>query len=473
MSELKAKKVQSANVDGFNETIKFKVLMCGNVIGNNNKFYCLEIQKNKNNVYRIFSHYGRLGKTNTYDIRDDDNGKSLTDLNIVEKEFNRIIAKKLKGKKVKDDDGIERLEKYEEIETIKPNVGSPNICNKETIVDVKINNSEVIKQSFKNTNSVISRIINQIVEENVHNIVSQTTFKLTKNGFETPLGPVTQSHIEKAKLPLNELKSIFEKYGKLDKKIKNIAELNTQYFSLIPHDFGHKISDNDWILDSNKLLNEYDLLEQLSSAVTMGSALSDDANSKINAIGCDIQLLEDKKDFERIKRYVETSKAMNHKSMDIWYYNIKNIIKIEIPNVRKRFKEFGTKFGNIKELFHGSKNCNILSILKNGLIVPPYNSPGVTGRMFSDGLYFANNSTKSLNYSTNFWNKKLSNKHSNVFLFIADVAMGKTYETYNQCKRPKGYDSIHAIKGKSLINDEFIVYNLEQHDLKYLIELSL
>jgi len=469
--ELKAEKVLTNDSGKFDETLKFKVLMCGNPSANNNKFYCLELQKSKDNEYRIFSHYGRLCKTNVYDERISYEGKPITNFSLAEKEFDRIITKKCKGKKLKDEDtGEERIEKYVEVETVKPNVGSTNICNKSiATTSVKVSaDTQAIKQSFKDMEHEVSRLVNQIVEENIHNITSLTTFKLTASGFETPLGPVTQQHVDKARIPLNELKNLL-KNSKLDQTSKAVAEFNTAYFSLIPHQFGHKILQSDWILDENKLANEYDLLDQLSSAVTMGSSLSQGSQQKLNALGSDIEVLKDKKKYEQLEKYVENSKASNHKH--IWQYKVKNIFKIKIPTIYSKFESQGKKYGNIKELFHGSRNCNVLSILKNGLIIPPCNAPGVTGRMFSDGLYFASNSTKSLNYSLGSW-QGTRNKFKNTFLFIADVAMGKAYEAYSPCGPQRGYDSVHAIKGQALQNDEYIVYSLEQHNLSYLIELS-
>jgi hypothetical protein len=102
----------------------------------------------------------------------------------------------------------------------------------------------------------------------------------------------------------------------------------TLYFSLIPHIFGHKIKIDDWILDENKLSEEFELLDNLESAVSMGQALHQNAQQKMNALGMDIEVLKDYNEFKRIKNYIENSKAANHRSMDIWKYNVKNIFKI-------------------------------------------------------------------------------------------------------------------------------------------------
>lgn len=460
---LKAQKVMSIATNGFDETKEFEVLHQSHVGVNHNKFYCLELQFNPStSEWRLFSHYGRLGKTNVFDIRGPVDNES-----IARKEFESILRKKKKGKKVKRE-GETEIEQYVKIDTVMPSVGSDNIRKKSSVTVKKVVD-HIDTSAF--SDPIVSRVVSQIVDENIHNITSNTTLTLTSNGFETPLGPVTKEHVDRARQPLNNLKLLLSN-GKLDPSSKQVEAENNAYYSLIPHDFSHRITRSDWIIDDVKLMNEFDLLNQLETAVSMGSAMKN-TKQQINALGTEIKLLEDKKDWGRIVKKIETSKASNHRNLDIWKYKVKNVFKIKIPEERNCFLKNGRSFGNVKELFHGSKNCNILSILKSGLVIPPVNANYVTGRMFGDGLYFANRSTKSLNYSTNFWNRSFKSKFSNVFLFLSDVSLGNYYETYySQIGLPKGYDSIWAKTGRNLSNDEFIIFNLKQHTLTYLIEMK-
>jgi len=465
---LKSRKVDSHSNDGFIETTKHKVLHCGNVEGNNNKFYSLEIQKNPAGEYRIFTHYGRLGKTAVFEVRDEYNGQSITDVTIIEQEFETILNSKLRGKK-KDGDLGDRVEKYELVDVFAPTVGSENVRGKSIKqVEIKLSKKEVTSTY---SNPEVARILKQVIDENIHNISSMTSLKLTSNGFETPLGPVTKEHVQRAREPLNALKSLLVN-SKLNPDLKTVRENNTKYFSLIPHPFGHKILQSDWILDDQKLFDEFEMLDNLESAVGMGSALQNATQQK-SALGTDIELVEDGNSIRRIEQYIISSKASNHMHTDVWSWRPKRVFKIKIPDERSRFEKSPIK-GNSKELFHGSKNCNILSILKSGLLIPPVNAGHVTGRMFGDGAYFANNSTKSLNYSTGFWGGS-GNRHPNSFLFLADVCMGKTYVAYDSLSSgaPRGYDSIHAQAQRGrLYNDEFIVFKLHQATLTYLIEMT-
>jgi poly [ADP-ribose] polymerase len=463
------RKASSNANEGYTETVEYKVLHCGNVEGNNNKFYCIEIQKNTNGDFRLFTHYGRLGSSNIYEIRDSVDGNPITDLSTAQSEMEKIVKKKLKGKTKKDKDGNKYTENYEEVDVVAPSVGSENI-HKVAKKSVAVNTSAAIDTSSYDKEA--ARILDQVIDENVHSITQMTSLKLTANGFETPLGPVTKQHCDKARQPLDLLNKNLNKKGEIKKITDEVVKAQNLYFSLIPHDFGRKITDEDWILDSQKLSEAYDMLDQLETAVSMGNALQSSQAQRMDALGSDLELLPRGHEWDRIENYIRSSKAGNHRSSNVWQYKVKNIFKLRIPDERKRYEKGGKNKGNVEEVFHGSANSNILSISKNGLIIPPVNAAHVCGRMFGNGVYGAINSTKSLNYSIGFWGGRKT-KYNNAFLFIMDMAMGKTQEVYSQKYNGAdgGYDSVWAKKGRSLYNDELIVYNLNQVTIKYLVEM--
>ena len=153
------------------------------------------------------------------------------------------------------------------------------------------------------------------------------------------------------------------------------------------------------------------------------------------------------------------------------HYEIKKVYSVDVRTVREAFEAHSAKMDNIWELWHGSSASNLLSILKGGLIIPPKTSSNVTGRMFSDGIYASNISTKALGYSTGFWGQK-SNR---AFMFLLDMAMGKYHVPSGPSSNlpARGYDSTFAKPGKSgIMNEEMIVYSTSQVNLKYLIELT-
>ena len=136
--------------------------------------------------------------------------------------------------------------------------------------------------------------------------------------------------------------------------------------------------------------------------------------------------------------------------------------------MREAYERHGANLSNKRKLWHGTKASNLLSILRQGLVIPPSHSPHCTGRMYGNGLYFSNVSTKALNYATTFWGRGGDTRRT--FMFLADVAMGR----YHLGGRGpfSGYDSVWAKGGTNVINDEQIVYKLSQANLIYLVEFK-
>jgi len=170
-------------------------------------------------------------------------------------------------------------------------------------------------------------------------------------------------------------------------------------------------------------------------------------------------------------KYHKTKNTHQHRNTS--GLDVKNVYKVVIKKMSNDFNKYGKKLDNIMQLWHGTRASNVLSILKQGLIIPPANSSHCTGRMYGSGAYFSSISTKALNYSTGYWGH--GGNTSRYFMFLADVAMGK----YNIAsggwgKYPKsGYDSVWAKGGQSgVINDEMIVYRLDQVNLLHLVEFS-
>lgn len=468
MPKLQVRKVKSNANEGFTETVHFKVLNQSNVETNHNKYYLAEIQKNPAGEYRIFTHYGRLGISNIYEVRDcwKETTGPITDYDAIKKEFESIIKKKLRGKRNKE---TGEMEAYVEVDTPAPSVGSENICGKSQVTKKQASPNVVIDTST--FDPLISKLLDQLIDENIHNITSHTNITYTTNGFATSLGPVTQVHVDKARKPLDELNKLMGRKGQV-KPTNEVKALNSLYFSLIPKPFSRKISEEDMILDAKQLELEFDILDQLATGVQMGSAMSGNTAQKMNALGTEIEILNDLDEVRRIKKYIRTSKASNHRMLDVWNYDVKTIFKVKIPEERTRYESKGKKKGNIKEVFHGSSSSNCLSILKGGLIIPPTKSGHVTGRLNGNAVYGAIQSTKAMNYATGFWGTKRSS-YNNIFLFLVDFAMGRIYETTSSTPNglPRGYDSVWAKPGY-LYNHELMVYKLEQQTIKYIVELT-
>jgi poly [ADP-ribose] polymerase len=108
--------------------------------------------------------------------------------------------------------------------------------------------------------------------------------------------------------------------------------------------------------------------------------------------------------------------------------------------------------------------------LKNGYIIPKASgSIAITGRMFGDGIYFSDQSTKSLNYASGYWGGGRSQR---CFMIFNDVAMGREHIPRSSIRSiPRGYDSCFAKAGQSgVMNNEMIVYRTSQVKPTFLCE---
>lgn len=454
---LSEKLVSSNDVGEFTETIDFSVLSCGNVQSNNNKYYILELQKSpQSNMYRLFCTRGRIGSTTIYGVRG-----PIHDYDHIKKEYEKIVLSKTKGKS-----GGE-VSKYTKVETLKPTIGSTNICNKVGPINIKVQKSDLLTRIKDCFSSEVYQIVKQAYDENIHQIQSVTTINVTDNGLETALGPVTPDHVKHARCILNDLKML-QRRNLLNFSNTETLRLNNQYISMIPRRIEGRIKEADMILTDQKLLQEYDLLDQLESAVQINTISSTDNDSKCHFGFC---MTRNKDKIKPMSEWFEKSRASNHSQLSRW--KVVDVFDVENEQDASRFDS--CKIGGKTEvLWHGTRNCNLLSILMNGLIIPNYNAAHVTGRMFGNGIYGASNSTKSLNYSVGYWSGT-KNKNPNAFLFVVKFIMGKTYYPTSSMGGgpPKGYDSIHAKKTKTgLLNDEYIVYTLPQQRITQLVELK-
>jgi poly [ADP-ribose] polymerase len=161
----------------------------------------------------------------------------------------------------------------------------------------------------------------------------------------------------------------------------------------------------------------------------------------------------------------------------------KRAFKVTNVKTEKIYQKSLAEAKNKKEeiLFHGSRNENFWFILEKGLLIRPTGA-AYSGSMFGDGIYFASKAQKSINYTSinNSYYARGSDKRA--FLALFKVRVGNQYDIHahtSECYKfsksyleKKGYDSTHAHAGKSLMNDEFIVYDSSQCTINYLIEFT-
>lgn len=335
---------------------------------------------------------------------------------------------------------------------------------------------QVATEELAGQDPVLKELITRLAEANRHQIMmasgGQMNLDLSTGIISTPVGVVTLDNIKAARTDL-EVLSKFVVTNDFDAK-KFIETLN-EYLMLVPQKVGHSRGwHRDFIQNQASLQRQNTLLDQLEASVDlankqMASASKTDNTTRAQVFDVKISLVEDKKIIKAVDKIYKDGYNQMHASRNLKPYRV---YEVELPAMASAFETDGAKMSNIMRLWHGTRAFNVLSILKNGLIIPKNTGTfHITGRMFGDGLYFSDQSTKSLNYSYGYWDA--GSKDSECFMFLADVAMGNyLVPTRASSNLPQaGYDSTFAQAQKSgVMNNEMIVYRTSQANLKYLVE---
>lgn len=340
----------------------------------------------------------------------------------------------------------------------------------------------------------IEALVASLADANVHTITATTTMAYNKDTglFSTPIGVVGQENIDKAR---KKLASLAKMVAEDQSHYKRAGELLDQYLMLVPQSFGRSTRPTVQLLlpDENAVSKQNDLLDALQGSIDILKSGKNKPKAKQKTKQekvweVTLRLVKDSKTINQIKAlYGSTRKSMHVSSR----LDVKRVFEFDHKQMSKRFDKYGKKIGNIKQLWHGTSMGNLLSIMAKGLIIPAETSSYVTGRMFGNGLYFSDQSTKSLNYAYGYWSGRYSNR---CYMLVLDVAMGKEYvpnsrhdkvpgggHVHSLNKAYPGYDSTFARgsscvgRGESdsgVLNNEMIVYETYQCAPRFLVEFE-
>lgn len=465
---LKSQAYKTAPFGDDYEVVRIIDLQCSDFEGGNNKFYHLEYHKDKQGRHRLYSRYGRTGREGVEEERIPSDEYQATD------EFDRIVAAKKKGKSGKS--------AYTEVKVASSAMASENAKGKILSEDFKKDGLTSLKKSSGpsvNVEPAIIKLVTRLFGEAGQACQASLNASL-QTSASNPLGTLTLGQIKEGQDILQRVNNLLSKrkdlIGSLDPEV---IDFSNKFYSAIPQviplrprdEEGRKEWMKKYLLNNAAILDEKDDLLKLLSDVkgTMESFTSDDFGVKYNEINCDFQSV-DTTTFTRIKSFLENTQSNHH----YWKLRVKNVYKVA-SKAQKSYIDYMKPIGNIQPLFHGSRPANIMGICKKGLLLRP---PGayVTGSMFGNGLYFADQSTKSSQYATARFGGSGASYGDTFFMFVADVALGKIkkYEDAQSHldRAPHGFDSVQGVKGRSLIHNEFIVYDIRQNQLQYLVEFE-
>lgn len=444
------------------EVVKKAVLQVTDITTNRNKYYAVELHSAKSK-FRVFTHYGRTDDLDSNPNAGVRESRYCNDLVDAETLYDKIFKEKTSARKG-----------YKEVHLASSKIGSHKSVGKSSgHVDDKTlkklaDKSGVIKIPTITIAPPVQDLVNYLYGEATKTLTKTVNATITANGIETPLGVLTIGQIDKGQAVLDELADALEKKKK---STVELTKLSGEFYTHIPHKFGRsKEAALEAVINSAQKINDkQDTLQLMRDMLNVNGKTNVLVNPEIEkryqALSCEIKSI-DKGDaqFKKIRDYV--IKSQTYKGG----IKVNNIYTLRRENEQK---EFSTKVGNCKLLFHGSAAWNWLGILSRGLLLPKKvvtlgvhrTDQGWLGH----GIYFGDAVDTALNYAH-------SGKRGTSFVALATVALGKMKKyhdiTYGLKSPPSGYDSCHGVRGTEFDDDEFVIYDQNQQKLEYLVEID-
>lgn len=429
---------------------------------NSNKFYIAEVHQSLSGLgFRLYVNYGRVGRAGV------ENAQKFTTLGETQKEFTKKVTSKVK-------------KGYTQVDLATFNRGSSQGQNK---VNADSLGKDVKIAVKSNMPKEIQDFVTHIYAE-ANQAVSVSISGSSKVDVKAPLGNLGVKGINQARGVLQEISNALTV-----RNIDAVRNLSILYYRNVPRKMPSDIRDEStWILNTQaRIQKEMDTLDLYEDTLRLLPVMgTSDIDKRYMALNCDIAYIDKtSEEFGYILHKIETTHAPNHH----FKAKVVNAFKVNQKNAPK----FDASCGNVRHLFHGTRSANMVGILSSHLKLPhTLNGVYITGAMFGNGLYFASECSKSLNYSRGVFGGR-RNKYNTVFLFIAEVALGNVHKctsAQNFRQPPAGYDSVMGVgertlnnmiargeavpsRTTSLINNEFIIYNESRQRLKYIVEVEL
>lgn len=462
---------------------------------NSNKFYNLEIVKTNKGIF-LYTQYGRVGGTKAKEYR------SCADQIEAETEASKIIkAKTKKG--------------YVEVSLIKSDVGSDvgqsKIENNIATVD-QLKKAGISVKEQDAPDSKLHPEVQNLVREWFG--ITQEFVDLNLDTSKCSLGQLSIGQITKGKDILEEVRKLIH-VSKID--VQELSKLTNSYYSNIPHNFGYtKIDANVLRLDSDaKIDKAFDMLDILNQAKDVEAVISKKTaiDSQYATLNADLEFVDPADPvFKWIDNMLHATRASNHQGLGKlkthkifklnrhkeeknWLSTSETIARecgkfnpsqVYAKYLKERYdvsKEMESLYHNANILpgWHGTRRANMIGITTKGLLIRP-SGVAHAGSMYGDGIYWATNSTKSINYCDVKGSHWAQGSNKTAYLFLADVAFGNSKvvggSSFYSRSNIRPNHSVWAKAGGNtgLYNDELITYTAtgpeQQHRIRYIIEFE-
>ena len=438
------------------------------LVHNNNKFYIIQLlqnDKNQNDI-KFYTRWGRVG------VVGQDKIERCLSLETGIRLFQKKYFEKTRGG-------------YEEI-----------IIDYSEDKKEEKSSKKSSAQKPKKSKSLLSKPLEDFIKLIYNTNIMNTQMKeIGYDNNKLPLGKLARETLKEG---YNILKQIEKELSSKSPNHNNLLLYSSQFYSKIPHNFGYQKMVNFIINTKEKLKAKVELIDSLSDItiatkiIDEGEKVNDDENkllySYYQKLHCKIRPMDST---EKIYSILEKYLTVKSKSYAYKKLTLLEAFEIEREGEKERFN---TKIGNRILLWHGTRITNYVGILSQGLRIAPPEAPS-SGYLFGKGLYFADMAAKSSCYCYPMNNIGL--------IILAEVALGKMDERketdsslpstlkkgcnsahgIGRCKPgggeyiekdlfvPNGQEEIE-INANNLSYNEFIVYNVNQVKLKYVLKIK-
>ncbi|OBT46827.1 hypothetical protein VE00_01944 [Pseudogymnoascus sp. WSF 3629] len=391
-----------------------------NATANNNKFYRIQVQRNRyGGDFKTWTRWGRVGE----------HGQSAYLGNGTLADAIRHFEKKFKDKSGLGWADRRKYPKPGKYAFIERNYSSDSDDDDED--DAKANG---VKNEPNDELVIPESTLHPATQRLMELIFNQQYFDATMSDLnydanKLPLGKLSKATITRGFQTLKDLAALLDDptlAASYDMNYNDATEhFSNLYYTVIPHAFGR---NRPPIIRSTELLKkEIELLESLGDMKDAALIMKpkDRDAEKINLLdrqfqGLGIQemtpLGPQSSEFGELKNYLLSTRGSTHNLN----CKVEQIFRIEREGEKERFEkgDFASIAGDRRLLWHGSRCTNFAGILSQGLRIAPPEAP-VSGYMFGKGIYLADMSSKSANYCCPY----ISNGHA--LLLLCEAELGK------------------------------------------------
>ncbi|TNV79748.1 hypothetical protein FGO68_gene2208 [Halteria grandinella] len=449
-------------------------LMWTDIKENHNKFYVAQALQNSSGSYHLWTRYGRVG---------------LDGVGTCEGFLSEGVAISAYEKKYREKTGKGYTE-------VKMALGNP----KANHIDVKLEEKKNVgagKADDKLPKSKLDESQQALISFIFDlQLIEQSVVQVGYDAKRLPLGQLDKETVLEGYKYLREIEKVLNGKAKGD-----LADLSSLFYTYIPHNFSMKHMSNFTIKNLDMVKQKLDLIQNLIDIKIAHKIIKQGRKAKgpkVNPLdekyaqlNCQLTTLKSTQDeFKMIETYLNHTKEHNK-------VKILDIFKVDRPEEAKKYNP--KKLGNKMLLWHGSRFSNFGGILSQGLRIAPPEAPK-TGYLYGKGIYFADMAGKSAPYTCHHLS-------GGVGLFLlCEVALGKMRELHGTdadaddnlpktCQSTRGIGTkypdpkesrvidkdVTVPLGKSIENDdpmayrghnEFIVYNVEQVKMRYLVKVK-